>query len=320
MRLLIENQDAFLSESRDILRAGLTSADWITVDDTGARHQAKNGFCTHIGNDQFASFTTTSSKSRLNFLELLTAGDTTHLINDAAIAYMRERNLSEVVINQLAAHSENSFANREAWMAHLERLQITALKINPDPVRDVGDHALCWLHAERLIHKLDAFTEEQRHAKERIREQIWRLYADLKAYRNKPTQKLKAELTRRFKKIFTTQTGFATLDRLLSRLHAQQDQLLAVLERPDIPLHTNGSENDIRCQVTRRKTVATPFSVLRQASHPLLGLSRRPPWCARRRRRTTAGRTRRSTSPALKAKFSPMIRRLSFTWGDSSTA
>jgi len=26
-----------------------------------------------------------------------------------------------------------------------------------------------------------------------------------------------------------------------------------VLERPEIPLHANGSENDIRCQVTRRK-------------------------------------------------------------------
>ena len=26
-----------------------------------------------------------------------------------------------------------------------------------------------------------------------------------------------------------------------------------VLDRPEIPLHTNGSENDIRCQVTKRK-------------------------------------------------------------------
>jgi Transposase IS66 family len=43
------------------------------------------------------------------------------------------------------------------------------------------------------------------------------------------------------------------LDRLLSRLKAQKGELLVVLERPDIPLHTNGSENDIRCQVTRRK-------------------------------------------------------------------
>jgi hypothetical protein len=26
-----------------------------------------------------------------------------------------------------------------------------------------------------------------------------------------------------------------------------------VLDRPEIPLHTNGSENDVRCQVTKRK-------------------------------------------------------------------
>ncbi|MBI4724020.1 MAG: transposase [Rhodomicrobium sp.] len=53
--------------------------------------------------------------------------------------------------------------------------------------------------------------------------------------------------------IFSTTTGFATLDRLLARLNAQKKGLLAVLKRPEIPLHTNGSENDIRCQVTRRK-------------------------------------------------------------------
>ena len=43
------------------------------------------------------------------------------------------------------------------------------------------------------------------------------------------------------------------LDRLLARLHANKAELLTVLDRPEIPLHTNGSENDIRCQVIRRK-------------------------------------------------------------------
>jgi Transposase IS66 family len=43
------------------------------------------------------------------------------------------------------------------------------------------------------------------------------------------------------------------LDRLLRRLHANKAELLTVLDRPEIPLHTNGSENDIRCQVTKRK-------------------------------------------------------------------
>jgi Transposase IS66 family len=60
-------------------------------------------------------------------------------------------------------------------------------------------------------------------------------------------------ITKRFEEIFSTHTGYATLDWLLSRLKAQKSELLLVLERPDIPLHTNGSENDIRCQVTRRK-------------------------------------------------------------------
>lgn len=283
MRLLIEGQDIFLSEARDVLRTGLSTAAWITVDDTGARHKAQNGFCTHVGNDQFASFTTTTSKSRLNFFEVLLAGDTTHLINEAAIAYMREHSLSGVVINKLAEHTKKSFANRDDWTAHLKKLGITELEVTPDPVRvategalwgsiaaqgmlegtvivsdgagqfDVAAHARCWIHAERLIHKLDAFNDEQRRAKEGIQSRIWALYADLKTYRTKPTAKRKAELTKYFEEIFSTRTCYATLDKLLGRLKAQKGELLMVLERPDIPLHTNGSENDIRCQVTKRK-------------------------------------------------------------------
>lgn len=56
VRLLAAKQDRFLDEAREVLRAGLSSAAWITVDDTSARHKAKNGFCTHIGNDRFACY------------------------------------------------------------------------------------------------------------------------------------------------------------------------------------------------------------------------------------------------------------------------
>ncbi|MEZ5835025.1 MAG: hypothetical protein R3D03_04770 [Geminicoccaceae bacterium] len=45
------------------IRAGLESAKWITVDDTGARHGAKNGFTTQIGDDRFTHFATTFSKA-----------------------------------------------------------------------------------------------------------------------------------------------------------------------------------------------------------------------------------------------------------------
>ena len=149
VRLLIKGNDTFLGEARDVLRTGLDASSWITVDDTGARHKAENGVCTHIGNDRFAAFMTTRSKSRLNFLELLNAGDTTHLINDAAIAYMREHNLSGKVVASLAGHATRRFADRAAWTAHLDALGITALDVHPDPVRIATEGALWGSIAEQ---------------------------------------------------------------------------------------------------------------------------------------------------------------------------
>lgn len=120
----------------------------------------------------------------------------------------------------------------------------------------IGDHALCWVHAERLVHRLDAFTDLHRQAQKRMRALIWWFYADLKHYRREPDPTQKAALKARFERIFKRQTGFTTLDRLLERLHANKADLLRVLDHPAVPLNTNGSENDIRCHVTRRKISA----------------------------------------------------------------
>ena len=73
-RLLTDGQEGFLAEDRAVLRAGLATAAWISVDDTGARHDDRNATCTRIGDARFASFATTPAKSRLNFLELLAGG------------------------------------------------------------------------------------------------------------------------------------------------------------------------------------------------------------------------------------------------------
>src|SRR3954451_4405476 len=98
--------------------------------------------------------------------------------------------------------------------------------------------------------KLDAFTDLHRTAQQRVRTLIGNFYDDLKVYQAKPTASRRFALRARFDRIFRRRTGFATLDRLLARLHANKAELLMVLERPEIPLHTNGSENDIRAHVT----------------------------------------------------------------------
>lgn len=60
-------------------------------------------------------------------------------------------------------------------------------------------------------------------------------------------------MARRFDRIVGMKSGFATLGRLLARIRTDRQGFLKILQRPDIPLHTNGSENDIRSLVTRRK-------------------------------------------------------------------
>jgi hypothetical protein len=305
MRLLIDEQDDFLTESREVLRAGLETADWVTVDDTGARHGGANAVCTQIGNDNFAWFGTTGSKSRLNFLDLLRAGHTDYVINDAALDYMRDHVLAGTFVQRLANHEQRQFADEKAWMHHLEQLGLTGLQVTPDPVRvategalwgavsahgflceavvvsddagqfNVGHHALCWVHAERLVHKLETFTNQQRRAQQHVRGLIWWFYADLKAYRLDPTPRRRSELRARFDRIFQRHTGFATLDRLLQRLHANKAELLMVLDHPEIPLHTNGSENDIRCQVTKRQVSGgTQSDIGRDCRDAFLGLAK----------------------------------------------
>jgi len=62
-RILTEQKENFHIEKEEVLYAGLDVSSYINVDDTGARHAGKNGYCTHIGNELFAWFESTASKT-----------------------------------------------------------------------------------------------------------------------------------------------------------------------------------------------------------------------------------------------------------------
>ena len=180
---------------------------------------------------------------------------------------------------------------------------------------NVGHHARCWVHAERLIHSLIGFAA-QRAALERIRARVWWFYADLKTYGRDPTAAAKRALSRRFDRIFTARTEFVTLDRLLDRLHANKDELLVALERPDIPLHTNGERyplpsyktqdgrHALRCRARLPRWIPRFDEDLRQARRPFLGLPRQPPQGARRSLYPSLARSY-STTRRLSARACP---------------
>jgi hypothetical protein len=303
VRLLCAPLDSFVAEDEAVLRAGLASAAWISVDDTAARHARVEGVTTQIGDARFTAFRTGTSKSRLNFLALLRAGHRDFVVNDAALAYMRTRALAGPFLAALASHPIQIFPDAASWQAHLTALGFDARAVTPDPVQvategalwgaiqhhgllpdtvivsdgagqfRVGIHALCWVHAERLVHALIPTTVAQRKAIALTRTLIWWFYADLKAWVRAPCPKRARALRARFDRIFARRTGAVMLDRLLARLHRHKAALLRVLERPEIPLHTNGSENDIRACVTKRKiSGGTMSDAGRTARDVMLGL------------------------------------------------
>jgi hypothetical protein len=187
-RILNEGKERFHQEKALILRVGLEVAEYLTVDDTGARHQGKNGYTTQLGTEHFAWFENTQTKDCINFLSLLQGGTPSYVINAQALQYRQEQKLPKGPWEQLKNSTTRVFEGAEQWQAHLCALNFTTKR----PIRmategallgalrqeglaetlaiisdDAGQfnvltHGLCWVHAERLIHQLIPLNEPHR--------------------------------------------------------------------------------------------------------------------------------------------------------------
>jgi hypothetical protein len=303
VRLLTTDLEPFEQEDHAVLQAGLVSSPYITVDDTGARHARRPGVTTQIGGERFCVFRTSRSKSRLNFLTLLRGGCDEYVVNEATLDYLRAQPVEAAVIARLTKLQGQVFRSQLEWLEHLARCSINifdrpllqtlneaatwgairhhGLMANTVVVSDdagqfrVAQHALCWVHAERHLEKLMPASPKQAKAVELVRETIWCFYRSLKLWKQSPTAGAEASFRRQFNRIFGQRTGYKELDELLARLARRKDELLRVLERPEIPLHTNASENDLRACVIKRKISGGTMSVDgRLARDMMLGLSK----------------------------------------------
>ncbi len=192
---------------------------------------------------------------------------------------MQENKLPQSFLEPIIANLDNIFADDRQWKDFLSQqglvnsrhVQIATegaligsviehglcdhLTIISDDAGqfNVFVHALCWVHAERLIGKIVPLTDEQKKDLDTVRDEIRKLYEGLKQYKQNPRAKTKACLQARFDRIFTMKTSSATLNQALNRLYKNKSELLMVLERPEIPLHNNAAENAIREYVKKRK-------------------------------------------------------------------
>lgn len=300
--LLSENKESFHAEQQQVLRVGLETAGYIHADDTGARHQGKNGYCTVIGNRWFTYFRTTKRKSRQSFLEILQGEAPCYVLNDYAQQYLQSYPLAAKHWQNLSFSSQVLAQEATQWHGYLTALGIVSkqatrlvseaallggaieqgldsrLTILSDgaPQFNILVHALCWVHAERALRRLQGNTSQQRQNIEEMQQQLWQYYQRLKAYQQAPTADGKGPLEQAFDQLFgRCFLHHATLNTVLRQFRARKAELLRMLELPQVPLHNNDAESDIREYVTRRKVSGgTRSEAGRRARDTLVGLKK----------------------------------------------
>jgi hypothetical protein len=293
--ILTEHHEAFHAEKDALLPTALQVFTTLCVDDSGAPHQGKYGSCLCLGNEFFTSFHSSGSKERSKFLDVLRCGHLDYVLNEHAWAYLKEQGLPAKVLRRLRAEEleeaagaaertvhEQTFADVSAWNEYLDRLGIDNAKhrqtlteaallgsaiahgVSPElgivsdgaTIYAVFVHGLCWIHQERNLAKLTPCGNDQGQALAEVLTTLWQLYADLKAYRLAPTPPQAESLRARFEALVGRTTCWPELNAALARMAEKKADLLRVLDRPDLPLHTNTPERDFRDWATKRKISA----------------------------------------------------------------
>jgi hypothetical protein len=283
--VLIKGQDECHAEAAAVREAGLASSPWQHLDTTETKVNGGKQHCHVLGNPLYSAYDTRPGKDRLTVVDVLwgqTMQDRRFLLNEEALGYLERMGLSAKRRNEvrqlpwhelmdaatldrhLAAEVPELGPTQHRWVT--EALAIAAYHAGTDyPIVKLlvcddapqfslvtDELALCWIHEGRHYAKLGAYLKEHCELLARYRRRFWRFYRRLLAYQQAPCEAERQRLESMFDRLFTRQTGFWTLDKRLQMTHAKKDQLLAVLEHPEVPLHNNPAELAVRRRVRKR--------------------------------------------------------------------
>ena len=277
-KILADAVSEFKTEKEAILDAGMRCSRYFQTDDTGGRHAGENGFCTVIGNDLFAYYASTASKSRINFLKILQGKNIDFVINESTIEYCKLHKFKDKLLEFVQQNKNKIIGTADEWKVFLEQYGMTDGQkktltegamigslfhhgISKDIVLVSDDakqfnlfiHALCWAHAIRNIKKVIVSDDETCNEVDNVLTSVREYYKKLKEYSIAPSQEAKASLWLEFDGIATIDVANPALQKALKILHDNKAELLRVLDYPFIPLTNNGSERDVRPYVIKRK-------------------------------------------------------------------
>jgi regulator of replication initiation timing len=276
--LLIKKQDRFHAEKDDVYEAGLGSTPWQHIDDTGTRINGVNQHCHVVCNPLYTVYLTTEKKNRRTVIDVLrNLRPRSYRLLAGTYDWLQRTPISEPVLNRLRslpqgkvfddsqftglldAHFADIHAQHRrlileaaALTAYQTQQEIPVVKLllsddAPQFKRVTDELALCWVHDARYYKKLTPAVAYHRRLLAEFTERYWTFYDALLAY---PEQvpRLEAE----FDELFSTVTEYRGLDRRIAMTRDKKDALLMVLRHPEISLHNNPAEIEMRRRVRKR--------------------------------------------------------------------
>lgn len=288
--ILLEEEELFTHEKREILKAGLVHS-YCGADSTGSKEKGKKLYTQIICNEYFTLFSSMPSKSRIDILAVLQGDPENGILycyNETAKSLLENFNVGESDKNKLA-ELFSDIRNNNITRSKLDEIiqkHIPELKDKKNmyvrvceslaigyyheqyeypPVKNlltddapeyqkiaILQQALCWVHDARPYKKLTPLIEIHRQILDDFMRQYWVFYRQLLSYKKSPCPYMKVELKARFDTIFTTNTDYFVLNQRIEKTYANREKLLAVLTNPSIPLHNNASELGARRVVVKR--------------------------------------------------------------------
>jgi hypothetical protein len=281
--LLIKDQERFHAEKDAVYEAGLRSSPWQHSDETGTRVDGVNEHCHVMCNPLYTAYFTTEHKNRLTVIDVLNnLHPRTYRLLAQTYEWLQQAHVSLAILERLR-HLPQDVVLDDEQFTHLldehladmnaqhrrlvlEAAAITAYQTQQEmPVvrlllcddasqfkRVTDDRALCWVHDARYYNKLSPAVDYHRRLLTTFMERYWAFYHKLGAYRQAPDPAHIPRLESEFDDLFSTVTGYTGLDRRIAMTKDKKPFLLTVLRHPEIPLHNNPAEIEMRRRVRKR--------------------------------------------------------------------
>lgn len=281
--LLIKNHEDFHTEKSEVYEAGLASCPWQHFDQTSARVGGVNYTTNIVCNPIYTVYFTTAKKDRLTVLKgLQNEQELQYLLNpltyDLLLTFQipqkfqkslkllpQETALLDLEFNTLLDNHLPKLGSQQRTRV-LEAAAISfyhhqtdwpivqALVCDDAPQFKLltPELALCWVHEGRHYKKLSPVVGHHQQLLDQFLQSFWDYYRKLLAYRDAPSSHDAINLRWEFMKIFSTKSGYDELDERKRLTAAKIEDLLLVLQHPELPLHNNPAELDARTMVLRR--------------------------------------------------------------------